>query len=77
MNQHSTSALSSSNTPTPADASYHDGGTPSTPSAFPIQSPPPPPPTGSTNPNLSSKIIPKFLNKKDNEKDMLLINDDM
>ena len=74
MNQHSTSALSSSNTPTPGDASYHDGGSPPTPSGYPIQ---PPPPSTSTNQNLSGKIIPKFSTKKDNEKDMLLINDDM
>lgn len=73
MNQHSTSALSSSNTPTPGDTSYHDGGTPSTPSGYPVQSPPP----ASNNSNLVGKIIPKSFNKKDNEKDMLLINDEM
>lgn len=75
MNQHSTSALSSSNTPTPGDTPYHDGGSPPTPSGYPVQ--PPPPPATANNSNLVGKIIPKSLNKKDNEKDMLLVNDEM
>ncbi|CAF1238827.1 unnamed protein product [Adineta ricciae] len=79
LNQHSTSALSSSNTPTPGDISYHDGGTPSTPTGIPIQVPP----SGNSSSqntilqNISGKILPKSLTKKDGEKDMLLINDDI
>lgn len=74
LNQQSTSALSSSNTPTPGDTSYHEGGTPSTPTGFPIQSPPP---SNTQSQSLASKLIPKSLLKKDNEKDMLLMNDDI
>jgi len=74
LNQYSTSALSSSNTPTPGDTSYHEGGTPSTPTGFPVQAPPL---SNIQSHNLAGKLIPKSLTKKDNEKDMLLINDDI
>lgn len=77
MTQHSTSALSSSNTPTPGEAtSYHEGGTPTTPTGFPVQAPPSSS-SNSSSLNLASKLMPKSLTKKDNEKDMLLINDDI
>ncbi|CAF0872754.1 unnamed protein product [Adineta steineri] len=79
LNQHSTSALSSTNTPTPGDTSYHEGGTPTTPTGFPVQAPPI---TNTQNQNtilqnLSGKLIPKSFSKKDAEKDMLLLNDDL
>jgi hypothetical protein len=74
LNQHSTSAVSSSNTPTPGDTSYHEGGTPSTPTGFPVQAPPL---SNSPTQHLPGKLIPKSLTKKDNEKDMLIMNDDI
>jgi len=74
LNQHSTSALSSSTTPTPGDTSYHEGGTPSTPTGFPVQAPPL---SNAQGQNIAGKLIPKLLTKKDNEKNMLLINDDI
>ncbi len=74
LNQQSTSALSSSNTPTPGDTSYHEGGTPSTPTGFPVQAPPL---SNTQSHSLAGKLIPKSLTKKDNEKDMLLINDNI
>ena len=59
--------------------SYHEGGPTPTPTALPVQSPPLSDSQGQHNiiNNLSSKLIPKSLTKKDNEKDMLLINDDV
>lgn len=72
--------MSSSASPTPADGSYHDGGSPGTPGGYPTQAPPP---SGSTAgatgllQQLPNKLIPKSLMKKDGEKNMLLINDDI
>jgi len=83
LNQRSTSALSSSTTPTPAtpgDNSYHGGGSPATPTTIPIQAPPLPNTTGQSGilSNLPNKLLPKSLTtKKDTEKDMLLIDDDI
>jgi len=74
LTQHSTSALSSSTTPTPGDTSYHEGGTPSTPTGFPVQAPPL---SNAQGQSVAGKLIPKSLTKKDNEKNMLLINDDI
>jgi hypothetical protein len=71
--------LSSSTTPTPGDTSYHEGGTPTTPTTFPVQAPPLSTSQGQNTifHNLPTKLIPKSLMKKDAEKDMLLINDDI
>ena len=77
LNQYSTSALSSSASPTPADGSYHDGGSPATPGGYPVQAPPPSSGASNLLQQLPNKILPKALLKKDGEKDMLLINDDI
>ncbi|CAF2766201.1 unnamed protein product [Rotaria sp. Silwood2] len=79
LNQRSTSTLSPSNTSAPVDTSYHEGGTSTTSTTLPVQSSPLSNSQGQNNiiNNLQSKLIPKSLTKKDAEKDMLLINDDI
>ncbi|CAF3357420.1 unnamed protein product [Rotaria sp. Silwood1] len=79
LNQSSTSTLSPSNTSVPIDTSYHEGGTSITSTALPVQSSSLSNSQGQHNiiNNLQNKLIPKSLTKKDAEKDMLLINDDI
>ncbi len=54
--------------------SYHESGTPATSTGYPVQAPPL---STSQSHSLAGKLIPKSLTKKDNEKDMLLTNDDI
>ncbi|CAF0904046.1 unnamed protein product [Rotaria sordida] len=76
LNQRSINTLSPSNTSAPIDTSYHEGGTST---ALSVQSPSLSNTQGQNNiiNNLQNKLIPKSLIKKDIEKDMLLINDDI